>query len=121
MFIRRLHECECIVANDGTELRELFHPGKDGLPLGWSLAHAVIPPGRRSLRHHLEGLTEVYYLLAGQGRMHIDDAVHDVAAGDAIVIPAGAIQYLENTGDVEIRFLAMVEPAWEASRDVRDE
>jgi len=121
MFIRNLDACAAIVANDLTELRELFHPDLDGLPVGYSLAHAVIKPGQRSIRHHLEGATEVYYLLSGQGRMHIGEEARDVRAGDALLIPAGAVQHLENTGDEDLTFLAIVEPAWTAERDVRDE
>jgi mannose-6-phosphate isomerase-like protein (cupin superfamily) len=121
MFVRNLDACAVITANDLTELRELFHPDTDGLPVGYSLAHAVIQPGERSIRHHLEGASEVYYLLTGQGRMHIDGEVREVRAGDALLIPAGAVQFLENTGDGPLTLLAIVEPAWRAEIDVRDE
>lgn len=121
MFVRNLGACEVITANDLTELRELFHPEKDALPVGYSLAHAVIRPGERSIRHHLVGASEVYYLLSGSGKMHIDTEVRDVRAGDALLIPAGAVQFLENTGGEDLVFLAIVEPAWRAEIDVRDE
>jgi mannose-6-phosphate isomerase-like protein (cupin superfamily) len=121
MLVKRLQECGAIVANDLTELRELLHPDHDGVPLGYSLAHAVIQPGRRSIRHHLEGRSEVYYLVSGRGRMHIDAEARDVRAGDALLIPAGAVQFLENTGDEPLEFLAIVEPAWQSEADHRDE
>lgn len=121
MRVKNLTDCEVIVANDLTELRELFHPEHDGWPVGYSLAHAVIRPGKRSLRHHLAGSTEVYYLLSGCGRMHIDEEVREVTAGDALLIPAGAVQFLENTGDADLVFLAIVEPAWQPRIDFRDE
>ncbi|MFN3652950.1 MAG: cupin domain-containing protein [Armatimonadota bacterium] len=121
MFVRNLEQCELIVANDLTELRELFHPETDGLPVGYSLAHAVIKPGCRSIRHHLVGASEVYYLLSGRGRMHVEEETREVRAGDALLIPAGEVQYLENTGNEDLVFLAIVEPAWRAEIDVRDE
>jgi mannose-6-phosphate isomerase-like protein (cupin superfamily) len=121
VFVRNLDVCEQIVANDLTELRELFHPDRDGLPVSYSLAHAVIPPGNRSIRHHLEGASEVYYLLSGRGRMHVGEEVREVRAGDALLIPPGAVQFLENTGDEDLAFLAIVEPAWKAEMDIRDE
>jgi mannose-6-phosphate isomerase-like protein (cupin superfamily) len=121
MFVRSLHDCTPIVANDLTVLRELFHPEHDGLPVGYSLAHAIIRPGQRSIRHHLDGRSEVYYLISGRGRMHIDDEVREVRAGDALLIPAGAVQFLENTAGEDLVFLAIVEPAWQAESDVRDE
>jgi mannose-6-phosphate isomerase-like protein (cupin superfamily) len=121
MKVKQLSECAPIVANDLTELRELFNPPIDGWPVSYSLAHAVIPAGKRSIRHHLEGSSEVYYILQGRGRMHIDDEEREVGPGDAILIPPGAVQYLENLGDEPIAFLAIVEPAWRPEIDVRDE
>src|SRR3954454_8082312 len=109
MFLKTLAACERIIANDLTELRELLHPEHDGQPLGYSLAHAVIQPGQRSLRHHLEGASEVYYLLTGRGIMHVDDETREVRAGDALLIPAGAVQFLENTGEEPLTILAIVE------------
>jgi mannose-6-phosphate isomerase-like protein (cupin superfamily) len=121
MFVRNLEDCEVIIANDLTELRELFHPAKDGLPVGYSLAHAIIQPGERSIRHHLVGASEVYYLLSGRGRMHIGEETREVSAGDALLIPPDAVQYLENCGEAPLAFLAIVEPAWNEERDLRDE
>jgi len=121
MFVRSLGACPAIVANDLCELRELFNPLSDTLPVTYSLAHAVVRPGERTLRHHLEGATEVYYVLSGSGRMHVGDEVREVGAGDALVIPPGAVQYLENTSAEDLVFLAIVEPAWRPEIDFRDE
>jgi len=121
MLLKSLADCPPIIANDLTQLRELFNPLVDGWSVGYSLAHAVIPPGQRSIRHHLKGASEVYYILEGSGRMHIDDEVRDVRSGDALLIPPGAVQFLENTGHIPLVFLAIVEPAWRPEIDVRDE
>ncbi len=121
MWVKSLSDCTEIVANDLCRLRELLHPNHDGLAIGYSLAHARIEPGARTIRHHLEGASEVYYLISGQGTMHIDGEQRPVAAGDAIFIPPGAVQFLVNTGDVPIEFLAIVEPSWQTEIDHRDE
>jgi mannose-6-phosphate isomerase-like protein (cupin superfamily) len=121
MLVKSLGACARIIANDLTELRELLHPEHDGVPLGYSLAHAVIKPGERSIRHHLAGATEVYYLLAGCGLMHVGEEAREVRAGDALLIPAGAVQFLENTGREDLAFLAIVEPAWQPGLDFKDE
>jgi mannose-6-phosphate isomerase-like protein (cupin superfamily) len=121
VFVKSLAQCAAITANDLTELRELLHPEHDGIPLGYSLAHAIIRPGQRSIRHFLTDRSEVYYLLSGRGRMHINDEAREVAAGDALLIPPGAIQFLENTGDEDLVFLAIVEPAWQPEADHRSE
>ena len=53
--------------------------------------------------------------------MHVDQDVREVRAGDALLIPAGAVQFLENTGEEDLVFLAIVEPAWQSESDFRDE
>lgn len=121
MWVKNLADCEEIVANDLCVLRELMHPEHDSLPIGYSLAHAVIRPGQRTLRHHLEGASEAYYLLQGSGVMHIDQEQRPVRAGDALLIPPGSVQFLENTGSDDLVFLAIVEPAWQPQIDRRDE
>ena len=113
MFIRDLRECPEFTAGDGTRLRELFHPDKDHLPLRYSLAHAVLAPGGRSAPHRL-GTSEVYYILAGEGRMHIDGESAAVGPGQAVSIPPGAIQWIECTGSADLAFLCIVDPAWRA-------
>jgi mannose-6-phosphate isomerase-like protein (cupin superfamily) len=120
MWVKSLSDCPEIIANDLCALRELLHPDHDGQAVGYSLAHAVIAPGQATLPHHLEGASEVYYLISGSGRMHIGDEVRTVQAGDAILIPPGAVQFLENTGAIPIVLLAIVEPAWQPEIDLRD-
>jgi mannose-6-phosphate isomerase-like protein (cupin superfamily) len=120
MWVKSLSDCPEIIANDLCALRELLHPDHDKQAVGYSLAHAVIAPGQATLPHHLEGASEVYYLISGSGRMHIGGEAQEVQAGDTILIPPGAVQFLENTGAIPIVFLAIVEPAWQPEIDVRD-
>lgn len=118
MYVRSLSDCPVFVAGDATRLRELLHPDRAEVALGYSLAHAVVPPGERSLRHRLR-TSEVYYLLAGEGRMHIDADARTVRTGDVVYIPPGAEQWIENTGPGELAFLCIVDPAWkEADEEV---
>lgn len=112
MFIRNITTCEEIIAGDKTLLRELLHPGKAELHIGYSLAHALVKPGQTTLRHRLK-TSEVYYILEGQGMMHIDAESSTVRAGQAIYIPPRAVQYIENTGSSELKILCIVDPAWQ--------
>lgn len=113
MLIRKLKSCPEITAGDGTRLRELLHPGCDYDFSGrYSLARAVLPPRASSFKHRLK-TDEVYYILSGRGRMYIDDESAAVEAGDAIDIPPGSIQWIENTSDIELAFLCIVDPAWQ--------
>jgi mannose-6-phosphate isomerase-like protein (cupin superfamily) len=114
MFIQRLQDCEEFVAGDRSILRELLHPDKADLAIRYSLAHARVGPGETTTPHRL-GTAEVYYILRGQGRMHIDAEVSDVPPGCAVYIPPHAVQFIENTGDGELVFLCIVDPAWRST------
>jgi mannose-6-phosphate isomerase-like protein (cupin superfamily) len=119
MRIRRLQDCPEIIANDGCRLREQLHPERGAPLLNYSLAWAWVDPGERTLAHTLRAQTEVYVILEGSGRMHIGDETEDVGKGDSIVIPAGSVQWIENTGDGVLAFLALVNPPWQAEDDLR--
>lgn len=111
MLIHKLLDCPEFVAGDGTQLRELLHPDKQPLDLRYSLAHAIVPVGQVSTPHALT-TSEVYYILQGQGEMHIDDETQSVEPGDAIYIPPNARQFIRNTGSDPLVFICIVDPAW---------
>lgn len=111
MFIRDLKDCPEFLSGDRAVLREILHPAKAGLALRYSLAHAVVRPGKKTLAHRLR-TSEVYYLLEGRGVMHVDNETAAVAPGQAIYIPPGAVQFIENPGPGNLVFLCVVDPAW---------
>jgi len=121
MFVRRLSDCEEIVAADASRLRELLHPDRSGPALGYSLALARVEPGGATVPHRLTHETEVYYLVSGAGRMHVDSESADVGPGDVVSIPAGARQWIECSGEEPLLFLCIVSPPWQPDHDVRDE
>ena len=116
MLIRRLENLKEIVAIDETILREIFNPLHDdgALLLGYSIAHAIVKPGNASLSHRIKTSSEIYYILKGSGRMYVDEESEDVGPSDTIYVPPNAIQYIENTGDVDLVFLCIVYPSWRA-------
>jgi mannose-6-phosphate isomerase-like protein (cupin superfamily) len=111
MFVKDLNSCEQFMAGDATHLRELLHPDKADLAIRYSLAHALVRPGDTSIRHRLR-TSEVYYILQGQGLMHINDESEEVRPGQAVYIPPHALQCIKNTGSVDLEFLCIVDPAW---------
>lgn len=111
MFIRELKDCEEFTAGDNCLLREILHPDKSDLKLQYSLAHAVVKPGLTTWKHRLK-TSEVYYILEGQGVMHIENESHDVKPGSTIYIPPGATQSITNSGKTDLKFLCIVDPAW---------
>ena len=113
MFIRKIDDCPEFVAGDNTRLREVFHPDKDRLELRYSFAVARVAPGETTLLHRLVH-SEVYHLLEGAGEMEVEGERHRVRAGDVIYVPPGAAQRIANTGEGELAFVCIVDPAWRA-------
>ena len=111
MVIKDIKKCRPFPSGDRVVLRELLHPGKENLDLRYSLAHAVVHPGRTTLPHRLK-TSEVYYILEGRGLMHIDEETAEVFPGQSVYIPPHAVQFIQNTGPTDLVFLCIVDPAW---------
>ncbi len=111
MFLKYLKDCREFVAGDDSILRELLYPEKTALQIRYSLAHAKVEVGRMTKPHKLQA-AEVYYIIAGKGRMHIDEESLEVGPECAVYIPPQAMQYIENTGSSDLKFLCIVDPAW---------
>lgn len=99
------------LAGDDTKLRELLHPAKHDLKLGYSLAHGTLGPHQRSKWHRLSS-SEVYYFIAGSGEFLIDNDSSPITAGSVVYVPPGAKQSVVNTGSEDLQFLCLVDPAW---------
>lgn len=114
LIVRRLEDCEEIVALDGTILRELLNPlhSKEKMHLDYSIAHAIVRPGESSMPHRFFEASEVYYVLSGNGRMHVDGESAEVGPGVIVYIPPGGVQHIENTGKQDLVFLCIVYPSW---------
>jgi mannose-6-phosphate isomerase-like protein (cupin superfamily) len=112
MFIRDIEKCAKFRANDGTMICELIHRDKNAINLPYSIAHASLCPGCKSISHRLKSSTEVYFILEGEGTIYIDEEQARVLPGQAIIIPPGSWQHLCNTGRSELRFLCIVNPSW---------
>lgn len=120
MIIRDSAKCRYFLAADNTLICELLHPGREGLDLPYSIAHAVLQPGAASLPHRLKTSSEVYFIQEGEGEMHIDTERSLVRAGQAILIPPGSWQYIRNTGDITLKIICMVSPSWRAEDEEID-
>jgi mannose-6-phosphate isomerase-like protein (cupin superfamily) len=111
VFIKNLQDCIEFLAGDNTILREMLHPDKAELDIRYSLAHAMLKPGKTSQPHKLK-TSEVYYILEGEGIMHIDNETAKVYPGQAVYIPPNSRQYIHNCGNSDLKFLCIVDPAW---------
>ena len=117
MLIIDLKNCNEFISGDGCKLLECLHPDKQNIKLRYSLAHATLKPGDKSKPHKLK-TSEVYYILEGQGIMHIDDESEKVKAEQTIYIPPNSKQWIENRGKSDLMFLCIVDPAWRKEDEV---
>lgn len=113
MRIKSLMNSKKVVAGDGTHLRELINAHNDeGFAGRYSLAEAILLPGKASKRHRLNS-SELYYVVAGAAIMHIDDETARIEEGDCVDIPPGAVQWVDNReGSEPFVYLCIVDPAW---------
>jgi mannose-6-phosphate isomerase-like protein (cupin superfamily) len=111
VFVRDLSKCKEMTSGDDTILKELFNPLKDALSLRYSLAVAKVKPRKTTRLHKLKS-SEVYYILSGEGEMAVDREREKVRTGFAVYIPPGSEQQITNTGDSELVFICIVDPAW---------
>lgn len=112
MKISKLATLEQFTAGDNISLRELVNPHNHPDFTGrYSLAHGTLAPGQSSIPHKLDS-HELYYILSGAGIIHIGQESGQVESGDAIEIPPGQPQWIENIGSGELAFLCIVDPGW---------
>ncbi len=111
MLVKRFDDCKEIIAGDNTVLRETLSGLNDSVACRYSLAHARLAPGKKSLRHALK-TTEVYFIIKGIGKVYIGEEVKTVGERDTIYIPPESIQYIENVGNEDLEFICIVDPAW---------
>ncbi len=111
MLIRDIGKSRRFVSGDKALLCELLRPEGTRVGVRYSLAQAVVKPGKKTLPHRLAS-SEVYYILAGGGVMHVGDESERVRPGQAVYIPPGSVQFIENPGRSDLKFLCIVDPAW---------
>lgn len=111
MSLRKFETLEKIQGNEGTTIRQIFHPHNTLDGIHHSLAHFTLEKEKRSLLHRMK-TSETYFILNGVGKLHVDDDVIDVSKNDAVFVPPMSKQFIENTGDSDLEFLCIVDPPW---------
>lgn len=72
--------------------------GSEDFLLGWT----VLPPGARHDRHLHRNADEFFVVLAGSGRIYVDDGSEPAGKGDVVWTPRGRIHGFDNTGDDDV-------------------
>ncbi|HEU4657755.1 MAG TPA: cupin domain-containing protein [Capillimicrobium sp.] len=111
MHVANIEQSEPFVTKDGSTIREVAGPVS--LPsVNQSLAEATVPVGGATAEHYHRVTEELYWFVAGTGRMRVDEHERDVRPGDCVVIPPGARHKLRNTGDEPLVLLCCCAPAY---------
>ncbi|MEZ5120517.1 MAG: cupin domain-containing protein [Solirubrobacterales bacterium] len=111
MHVANIEDAESFVTKDGSAIREVA--GAVSLPaVHQSLAEATVPVGGATDEHYHRRTEELYYFVAGRGRLRVGDEERDVRVGDCVVIPPGARHKLVNTGDEPLVLLCCCAPMY---------
>ena len=78
------------------------------------IGNVVLDPRGGQVPWHNQEQEEVYILLEGEAEMCLGAERRVLTAGQAVYIPPGAVQWIENTGATPLIFLCIVDPAWRA-------
>lgn len=84
---------------------------------GLSIARTRVEPGVTTALHRIADTVERYVILSGSGRVEVEGiAPAEVGPNDVVIIPADATQFITNTGDADLIFLAICTPRFEQQR-----
>jgi quercetin dioxygenase-like cupin family protein len=72
-----------------------------------AIYETYLQPGQTIQPHFHPDAEELYYLIAGQGIMHIGEEQREVATGDVIYIPPDKVHFLQNSAAEPIRFITV--------------
>lgn len=110
--IHNIDRVEAFTTKDGSEIRELL-AHRNSCIRNQTLAEARVAAGASTTPHYHVETEEIYYILAGQGLMRVEDDTQAVGPGDAIAIPPGALHEITNTGEEVLKFLCCCAPGYE--------
>ena len=117
MSVRKSSEIKSIKGNEGTEIKQIFHPHNTLSGIRYSLAQFTLVKGKKSLKHKLKS-SEIYYILEGRALLNIDKEAFEIKKDDSVYVPPMSEQFIENIGSSELRFLWIVEPPWNAENEI---
>jgi mannose-6-phosphate isomerase-like protein (cupin superfamily) len=106
-----LQDLRSFTTLDGSGIRELAGPNWT-TARNQSLAEATVPPGSETAEHYHPLSEELYYFVAGSGRMRLGEDEGDVRTGDCVVIPPGTPHKLWNAGAESLVLMCCCAPPY---------
>lgn len=67
-------------------------------------------PGDTAARHYHKDCEHLFYVTAGEGILHVDDASHPLRAGSVALVGPGEIHWFENPTQATFTFLEFWAP-----------
>ncbi len=117
MSVRKNSEIKSIQGDEGTKIKQYFHPHNTLNGINYSIAQFTLGPGKKSKLHKMSS-SEIYYVLEGSGDLKIDEDTHHIEKDDSAYVPPNSKQFIENTGTTNLKFLCIVEPAWKIEDEI---
>ena len=111
MEVVNRNRVEPFTTRDTSRIREILAPRNSSIR-NQSLAEATVAAGGSTQEHYHPQTEEIYYILAGTGRMRVEGEERDVAPGDAIAIMPGSRHRILNTGESDLVFLCCCAPPY---------
>ncbi|MBI3333962.1 cupin domain-containing protein [Candidatus Pacearchaeota archaeon] len=87
-------------AADGAEVTSL-DTETERTAAGYGLAYGILKPGRKAIPHYHRTTQELYYVLAGRGKVLISGTSKPVSKGSLIYLPTRTVHGLDNREGTE--------------------
>ena len=117
MSLKKNSEIQFTQGNEGTKIKQYFHPHNTLNGINYSLAQFTLESGKKSTPHKMKS-SEIYYVLEGTAVIHIDEESFTMSKDDSIYVAPMSLQFIENIGKEDLRFLCIVEPAWKQEDEI---
>lgn len=66
-----------------------------------------IPPKTKHVAHSHPTMDEIFYFTEGEGEIEVNGGKEKVGPGDRIIVPAGQVHQIRNTGNIELKFIGL--------------
>ena len=109
-------DVEFIEGQEGSKIKQYFDPKNTSNGIKFSIVQCILESGKKSKKHKLRS-SEIYYILEGHGKLVIHNKIFNMHKDDSVFVPSNSEQFIENTGVNDLKFLCIVDPAWEAKNE----
>jgi mannose-6-phosphate isomerase-like protein (cupin superfamily) len=90
-------------------IKHLVAPWTLGATRFWA-GVTIIEEGSSSNPHLHDDGEEIFYVISGAGRVKVGEEEEDIGPGSCIFIPPKTLHQLLNTGNIELKVLAVTSP-----------